>query len=151
MDYPIYILAPILIVTVLIVLVVLGRMLKRAYLVAVEELESLYAHETIVHKDSANFFGLQSKGMGQLRGNGLLVLTESKLLFRMLVPASWIEIPLDRIHAIEQPLSWLGKSRGHKLLAVRFFNEIGEEDAVGWDVRDSDGWIERIRKEAGWS
>ena len=98
---------------------------------------------------SANFFGLESKGVKQIRGNGFLVLTENKLYFEMWVkPRTIIEIPIKSIKKIETVKSHLYKSRFNPLLKVIFTNDIGEIDSVAWMVGKNrlEEWRDALEK-----
>ena len=92
-------------------------------------------------KENAQGLGLESRGKGQVRGNGWLVLTADELRFRQWVPDRETRIPRAAITAVETPRSWLGKSVGRKLLVVRWQTSEGGEDAMAWNVRDLDGWL----------
>ena len=95
---------------------------------------------------SANFFGQESKGVAQMRGNGVLLLTKEEIFFEMLVPKKELHIPISNISDIETPKSFLGKSKFMPLLKVKFKNDQGESDAAAWLVRDLAGWKEAIEK-----
>jgi hypothetical protein len=58
------------------------------------ETESRYPNALLV-VPGANFFGQESAGVGQVRGNGTLVLTSTALIFEMWVPQRVVEIPLN--------------------------------------------------------
>ena len=90
----------------------------------------------VLRKANAQGLGLESRGKGQVRGNGWLVLTEDELRFRQWIPNRETRIPLASITEISTPRSWLGKSVGRKLLMVRW-----DEDAMAWNVRDLEGWL----------
>jgi hypothetical protein len=103
---------------------------------------------------NAQGLGLESRGKGQVRGNGWLVLTDDELLFRQWVPDRETRIPLAAVTAVETPRWWLGKSVGSKLLCVRWGTEDGGDDAMAWNVRARDEWVELIeaaRGATGWA
>jgi len=85
--------------------------------------------------------GLESRGKGQVRGNGWLVLTADELRFRQWVPDRETRIPRAAITAVETDRWWLGKSVGVKLLIVRWRTPEGGDDAMAWRVRDVDSWL----------
>ena len=58
----------------------------------------------------ANFFGVQSKGGKQLRGNGALVLTRDRLCFIRGMPQSIYSIPTKTITQVSLPKSFNGKN-----------------------------------------
>ena len=89
--------------------------------------------------------GLESRGKGQVRGNGWLVLTPGELRFRQWVPDRETRIPREAITAVESDRWWLGKSVGRKLLVVRWQTPDGGADAMAWNVRDLDGWLDALQ------
>ncbi|MBY9004394.1 MAG: hypothetical protein KGD73_10515 [Candidatus Lokiarchaeota archaeon] len=96
---------------------------------------------------SANYFGLESKGVKQVRGNGVLVLTEEKLYFEMWVkPKTILEIPIKSIKEIDTVKSHLHKSKFRPLLKVFFINGLGERDSVAWMVNNLKEWIDALQK-----
>lgn len=95
---------------------------------------------------AASFFGQESRGVTQMRGNGTLILTDSDLIFEMWVPNTEFRIPLRSIQSLENPTSFLGKSRFTPLLKVIYTNEQGTTDAMAWQVPDLSGWMHRINE-----
>ena len=93
---------------------------------------------------SASFFGQESRGVIQMRGNGTLILTDTELIFERWVPNTTFRVPLKSIQGIERPTSFLGKTRFAPLLKVVFSNEAMNPDSMAWQVRDLDGWVNRI-------
>ena len=89
---------------------------------------------------SANFFGLESKGRWQIRGNGCLAATAHEILFRMWIPRREVTIPRDRIIAVEHARSHLGKTVFRPILRIRFTRADGHRDAAAWWVRDLAAW-----------
>jgi len=92
----------------------------------------------------ANFFGQESKGLMQLRGNGNLMLTRSELYFKQWLRKKEILIPISKIQTAEIVTSYLHKSVGRPLLKVTFLNELGKIDSIAWWVRDVNKWITAI-------
>ncbi len=92
-------------------------------------------------------FGIESAGVTQVRGNGCLLLTPTRLVFAMWAPKRELCIPRDRVEAIERPRSHLGKSQGVELLKVIFRDDAGDSDAVAWRVRDLDAWVAALDTE----
>lgn len=90
--------------------------------------------------ESANFFGVESRGVAQMRGNGYLAASRDEILFVMWLPRRELTIPRSRVTAVERTKSHLGKSVGRELLRVRFTNESGQPDSVAWLVRDLPTW-----------
>ena len=91
----------------------------------------------------ANFFGVQSKGGKQLRGNGALVLTRDRLCFIRGVPQSVYSIPTKTITQVSLPKSFNGKTVFSKLLCVHHSVE-GGKDAMAWSVKGPNKWKEAI-------
>lgn len=97
-------------------------------------------------ESGALFFGQESRGVGQMRGNGTLILTGDELLFKQWVVNKEFRIPLKSIQAIETPSSFLGKTQGVQLLKISYLNESGAADAIAWRVRDLEGLIGKIEE-----
>ena len=93
---------------------------------------------------TASFFGQESRGVTQMRGNGTLILTDTELIFEMWVPNSTFRIPLRDIQRIEQPTSFLGKTRFAPLLKVMYTAGVATTDSMAWQVRDLDDWVSKI-------
>lgn len=111
-----------------------------------ERIRNKLAGQTLIRQSiGANFFGLTSKGLGQIRGNGALVLTPDQLYFTMFMPRREVTIPLGDIVSVSTPRTHLGKTMGMRLLRVDFRASDGE-DAVAWAVRDLDDWTADIEK-----
>lgn len=87
----------------------------------------------------ALFFGQQSKGVAQLRGNGTLIVTHADIIFQQWVTNREFRIPLTAIQSIENPTSFLGKWQGVPLLQINFLNDSRQTDAMAWRVRDLSG------------
>lgn len=95
-----------------------------------------------LHVDrAASFFGQESRGVTQMRGNGILILTDTELLFQMWVPNQEFRIPLRSIQSLDNPSSFLGKSRFTPLLKVIYTNEQEATDAMAWQVPDLTVWM----------
>ncbi len=88
---------------------------------------------------NANFFGQESKGVMQMRGNGTLVLTGSEIYFARWIPLAEYTIPLAKIQSVETVNGFLGKTVFRPLLKVVYQNEAGKTDAIAWLVPDLDG------------
>ena len=133
-------------VLVAVVIALIRRRLKRV----MDEVDRIYpAHQRILSAPMANYFGTGSKGMGQVRGNGVLLLTESSLYFRMLMPDRDFIIPVDSIFEVSTPRSFLGKSKMSPLLRVDFRKPDGGEDSAAWMVGELDRWVDELRRCAG--
>jgi hypothetical protein len=101
--------------------------------------------ETILESDNANFFGQQSKGHRQLRGNGVLILTTEEIFFEMWTPKKILEIKIKNVLNVNIVKSFLGKSKFRDLLKVEFHNEQGDHDAAAWLVFDLGKWFDEIK------
>lgn len=95
----------------------------------------------------ASFFGQESLGAMQGRGNGTLVLTDSELYFERWLLKREYRIPLNAIQGIETPSSFLGKTRFTPLLKVVFRNANGQPDSIAWQVPDLNG-LKRLLEES---
>jgi len=93
---------------------------------------------------NANFLGIQSSGLKQLRGNGTLVLLSDKIYFLMWVPRRECEIPLGSITRVEIAKSHLGKSFFRPLVKVHFTNSNGDSDSAAWLTDDAEKWRAQI-------
>jgi hypothetical protein len=91
----------------------------------------------------ANFFGQQSRGMAQVRGNGALVLLEDRLCFILAAPRREFIIPLRQITGVTLAKSHLGKTILRPLLRVDYTTEHGA-DAIAWALVDPDKWVREI-------
>jgi hypothetical protein len=113
---------------------------RRRRAVAAEVRAELGETEIVAIDESANCFGLESKGPMQIRGNGCLAATKDEVLFIMWVPRREIRIPRPWIAAVERAKSHLGKTIFQPLLLVRYTNDQGMPDSVAWYVRDLPAW-----------
>lgn len=86
-----------------------------------------------------NFFGQESKGLAQMRGNGTLVLTDAELYFERWLPRAEYRIAIADIQAVETTNRFLGKIvYGRLLVKVVYRNAAGQPDAMAWLARDSE-------------
>ena len=95
---------------------------------------------------SANFFGIESEGMTQMRGNGTLILTDEELYFQMWIPGRELSIRLDRISGTDIVKKHLGKTKLRPLLKVIFRNRKGEHDSAAWLVENPRVWISELKE-----
>lgn len=91
----------------------------------------------------ANFFGLQSRGLGQMRGNGALVLSVDRLFFLQAVNRRELDIPLVKITSVSLVRGHLRKRVGRPLLRVEFLTEDGP-DGAAWYVGNPGAWKEAL-------
>lgn len=93
----------------------------------------------------AHFLGLESEGVWQVRGTGVLALTDEALWFSMYFVGREIEVPRSAIRGVELVDSHLRKRVfGSKLLQVRYLRE-GAEERVAWRVGDPAAWQAALR------
>jgi hypothetical protein len=147
MDVPVLVVGIIAIVVVSLVVVfggvyaVFGRYARR------DQQTTEQGYPGARHIESgALFFGQQSRGVMQMRGNGTLILTDNELLFKQWIVNKEFRLPLKSIQSIETPSSFLGKTQGVQLLKVSYLNESGVPDALAWRVRDLAGLIRKIEE-----
>ncbi len=141
------VLIPIAIVTaaLLVGIVILVAVLRSAAKRSRARLEQALGGSTVLVEDSmANFFGLQSRGVVQGRGNGALVLTSDALGFMLMLGKQPLLIRRSTIQKIDTVRSHLGKTIGRSLLAVHFTNDAGEADLAVWYVRDLRRWLDAL-------
>ncbi|TFG03769.1 MAG: hypothetical protein EU542_00935 [Promethearchaeota archaeon] len=103
-------------------------------------------NDILLTSRGANFFGQESKGLGQIRGNGVLLLTNKELYFGMWTPKKDLKIPIVAIKSIENPKSFLGKSVLRKLLKINFINDGDDLDAAAWYVKDLVSWTQELEQ-----
>ncbi|MFD9548829.1 hypothetical protein ACFWBG_15670 [Nocardia salmonicida] len=103
--------------------------------------ENFAPGEAVRSDPVANYFGRGSKGGRQVRGNGALVLTETRLWFRRAGSDDALEIPLASITSVDLVRSHAGKSIGRPLVSVSF-----ADDSAAWYVRDSAQWHDDIAR-----
>lgn len=66
----------------------------------------------------------------------------------LLLPGRELLVPLRSITSVETPKSFLGKTKGRKLLKVDFRNDVGGTDSAAWLVPDLEKWVEAIKGSA---
>lgn len=139
----IFVLAPLLILAVVFggVLVVLRNVARQKEAQA----QQRYPNARQIDR-TASFFGQESRGAAQMRGNGTLILTDTTLIFEMWMPNRTFTIPLQSIQTIENPTSFLGKTRFTPLLKVVYRNDQGATDSMAWQVVDLNGWMAQINE-----
>ena len=113
---------------------------KRRRAIAADIHSRLGESDVVAFDDSALFFGVESRGAGQLRGNGCLGASSEQMLFVMWMPRREFSIPRDRITSIERTRSHLGKRIGRDLLKVSYTNDDGAPDSIAWYVTDLPLW-----------
>jgi hypothetical protein len=127
-------------------------LLYRLRTVGERRLSERYGPGQVAFSDSgALFFGLSSRGLSQIRGTGVLVLTDNELWFSRYLLREELLIPLSRVHEVRLVGSHLRKKIiGRELLFVRFApdgeNDDSNEDSVAWLVAAPNTWKEEISR-----
>ncbi len=120
----------------LVLFLVRRRLLRRAR-------ERFPESEIVRLSPDANYFGRKTRGVAQVRGNGVLVLTRRELWFSLAAPRKDTAIPLRDIISVRIENSFLYKTVFRPLLVVRFSFE-GDHDEIGWWVPDAELWMREI-------
>lgn len=120
----------------------IGRLRERGRAAA---LELLGRREPVVIDERANFFGVESAGARQWRGNGCLAASDEAIAFAMWLPRRTLRIDRSRLVAADRTQSHLGKTVGRPLLRVRFETDGGDSDVAAWYVTDLDRWLDALR------
>ena len=130
---------------VLVPVLVFGVFLRRRYIRLRDSINQHWKPSSIL-MSNANSFGQESLGVKQVRGNGIIVLTNSEVYFEMLMPKKSWTIPVSSIQAVENPTSHLGKTRGIPLLKVVFQNQQGAIDSIVWQIHDVSIWTKTLQE-----
>ncbi|MCC6739580.1 MAG: hypothetical protein IT452_11100 [Planctomycetia bacterium] len=94
----------------------------------------------------ANYSGKEGDA-ARLRGNGILVLSPTRILFTMWAPKVTLELPLSHVVGARVEGVFLG--RAAKTLVVTYRNKAGAEESCGWVVPDADGWAKAVEENRG--
>lgn len=124
----------------------LGLVVMWSLRTARRALEKEFAERNVLKMaPMANFFGQESFGVRQARGNGTLILTDELLWFRRLLPKRDYSIPLATITSVGTKNSHLGKTQFTPLLHVEFTTAAGP-DAIAWRVQHVEEWVHAVRQ-----
>jgi hypothetical protein len=123
-------------------------MLRKIFSKRINEIMQKYSQRGVRMKGDANFFGIESQGVMQIRGNGILLLTDTDLVFGMFRPTRDFLIPLAKIEKIELAESHLSKTVFQPLLKVYFTNDAGDADSVAWWLANPTEWKNVLEKYA---
>ena len=116
-------------------------MIEKLFKKRIKEIHDKYKDKNVlIFDDKSNFFGQESLGLGKIRGNGVLLLTEKELYFGMWKPKKEILVPVKSITDIANPKSHMHRSILRPLLKVIFKNNNGEFDSVAWFVQHLEQW-----------
>jgi len=119
--------------------------LKKTYQRWTEKVLELFKGKKIIAASmSANFFGQESLGFKQIRGNGVLVLADEELYFRLWIPKKELRISSKQIIDVQSPRSHLGKTKFMPLLKILFKNDKGANDSIAWAVDNLPYWKETL-------
>ena len=133
------------IIVIALFLAVLAGFLRKLMKKAEQKAITLWETEGVLRVEkSANFFGVESRGMGQVRGNSVLMLTGKGLRNMMWLPSREFGVDWETVRKVEIVKSHLGKSKLAPLVKVHFTNEKGESDSAAWLVKDTSGIIDDI-------
>lgn len=131
-------------VIVLVNLLVYGTKMRAASVLKhVDDLLKKTGEKVGLKDTSANFFGLKSLGGGQIRGNGILVLTDKNVRFFRYFPKKEITIPIQSIKNIDSTNAYLGKSVFAPLLKIEY-----EGDETAFWVEDLQEWTDALKESA---
>lgn len=111
---------------------------------AINALREAVGRERVYQVEDCNFLGQLSRGYLQVRGNGLVALTDRGIHFRMLLPRRYLFIRQEEMNSATVVDSFLGKPGRGKILRVDFKTAGGGEDACGWRIPYPDWWVEAL-------
>ena len=122
-------------------------MLKKIFKKRINEIFEKFKETNILISDEmANFFGLESKGVWKVRGNGVLILTKEELFFGMWKPKKELIIPIISILEVTNPKSHMHRSAFRPLLKISFKNESRDLDSAAWYIKHLNDWNEILDK-----
>jgi len=90
------------------------------------------------------FYGVVSAGRGQLRGDGVLILTAEELRFDMWSPERRLVIPLAAVLTVDTTKRHAGRYSVKPLLRVAWRDAHGLEDAAAWALTERDEWARAV-------
>lgn len=93
----------------------------------------------------ARFFGVGSKSAAQLRGNGVLALYETEVIFVQLMIDRVIRIPIEAIVEVTTAKGFKGKTIFRDLLTITWRLD-GDTETVGLFVVDLPGWLGALKQ-----
>lgn len=105
------------------------------------------ANSNVLAEGFSNFYGYSTKGMKQIRGNGLLTLSEAFIQFEMYFPRRKVTIPVNQIREVKITFEHVGKL-SLSLLCISYVAN-GHVETVAWKVADTDKWIKAINHVRG--
>jgi len=75
----------------------------------------------------AGYLGMKPGALAQIRGNGILVLTQSDIKIYILKPGLEYGLPLDWVEWIGHPRFFRGKYAGRRMMVVHFCDDVGRK------------------------
>ncbi len=87
-----------------------------------------------------------SDGHSHFRGSGYLVLTDDELYFERQLDRKIIMIPISSIVHVDRTKRLGGQNPGTFMLQVEFKTQEGKEDAIAWNVKELEAWIQKITR-----
>ena len=93
----------------------------------------------------ALYIARESDGYSHFRGQGYLVLTEEGLFFERQLVKKIIEIPTGSIVEAGKTKRLAGQGPG-MMLKVVFKTQEGQQDSIGWKVKELERWINEISR-----
>ena len=122
-------------------------MIEKLFKKRIKEIHEKYKDRNLlIFDDKSNFFGQESLGLGKIRGNGVLLLTEDDLFFGMWKPKKDLLIPVKSIREITNPKSHMHRSILRPLLKINFKDENGKPDSAAWYVHYLDQWNDILNR-----
>jgi hypothetical protein len=92
----------------------------------------------------AQFYGVASAGRGQLRGDGVLILTAEELRFDMWSPERRLVVPLAAVLRVDTTKRHAGRYSVKPLLRVTWRDAHGLEDAAAWALTEREEWARAL-------
>jgi hypothetical protein len=117
----------------------------------VRQAREMWAAQGIVIRRGPEFANYEGRASARasIRGNAALALTEHDLRLVQIMPRREFVIPLVQITQIEQHRAWKGHYRAGRPIIVVYYRDGSQQDAIGFSVRDTQGWLELISAASG--
>lgn len=132
---------PIVVVLIIAAFAIMIPWMRKRFAERLAEADAALEGENVLMKSmQASCFGVTSEARNEVRGDGILALTDERLAFFMFSPKKTISIPREKITGVGTPASFLGKTLISPLLEVRFENEAGEDDSAGFWMKEVLTW-----------
>ena len=109
-----------------------------------KDLHGRLRSESTELEGTARLVGVQSRGLGQMRGTGTMALTAQELVFLMGVPRRELRIPREAIESVQTGHGLAGKWTSGELLHVRWRSADALDEAA-WGVKDLGAWLAALR------